>query len=398
MLQAIEIKNFRSCEDVRIRLGEPVVAFVGKNGAGKTNILHAIQIVASTCVGDPELSIGFAPRQAKLPTELGIRFTLDGADFEYVLTERPRSAPRIQLEERLTRNDETLFSRVDEQISAPGTDLPLATRLGATGYALPTLCSWLPSEHPVLQPLTRVRNYLSAIRYLPLLQNVQEHAPPFVSRFSNESDVVDQTRYQAWLGELWQGNPGRSVSMRLLHMHLQDPSRLDELRSLLGPGGLGLIDEINIVEIAPRHSPSPAPDTLEKRYAISFMPGPDIAGSHRYFPFTGLSTGTRRVVELLTHLVFDKSSCMLVEQPEDCIHPGLLAKVIGVLEAYSDRTQLICTTHSPQVINLIGAKGLRLVAAADGRTSVTELNDSQRSAVDDYLDDKGTLAEYLELL
>lgn len=103
-------------------------------------------------------------------------------------------------------------------------------------------------------------------------------------------------------------------------------------------------------------------------------------------------------LQLVTNLVFDNNSCMLLEQPEDSIHPGLLAKVIDILQTYAGRTQLICTTHSPRVMNLVDPAGIRFVTAADGNTSVSELSTKDLKAAKSYLEDEGTLAEFLETL
>jgi len=64
MLDFIEIKNFRSCEDVRLRLGEPVVALLGKNGAGKTNVLHAVQLATDLYVGESDSIFSLHPQDA----------------------------------------------------------------------------------------------------------------------------------------------------------------------------------------------------------------------------------------------------------------------------------------------------------------------------------------------
>lgn len=42
MLKRVHIKIYRSCRNVEIADMGPVLALVGRNGAGKTNILRAI--------------------------------------------------------------------------------------------------------------------------------------------------------------------------------------------------------------------------------------------------------------------------------------------------------------------------------------------------------------------
>lgn len=47
----------------------------------------------------------------------------------------------------------------------------------------------------------------------------------------------------------------------------------------------------------------------------------------------------------------DRVALMLVEEPENGLHPSRIADVMGVLRAISSRTQVILATHSPLVIN-----------------------------------------------
>ena len=83
MLDSVQINNFRSCEAVSLRLGEPVVALVGKNGVGKTNVLHGIQLAADLCVGEPGASFGLAPRDRKQPSKFELRFSAGDHHYFY---------------------------------------------------------------------------------------------------------------------------------------------------------------------------------------------------------------------------------------------------------------------------------------------------------------------------
>ena len=55
----------------------------------------------------------------------------------------------------------------------------------------------------------------------------------------------------------------------------------------------------------------------------------------------------------MTSLLFDKRPLMLMEQPEDSVHPGLLRKVIDIMRSYSHSSQIIFTTHSSEVLDIL---------------------------------------------
>ncbi|MGE0479855.1 MAG: AAA family ATPase [Phycisphaerae bacterium] len=391
MLESIRVQNFRSCEDVELRLGESIVALVGKNGAGKTNLLHAIQIVAQLCLGSPDTEFTPRPRDPSRPTAFTLDFSFDEHKYRYV-TARQSSTEHSKLEESLTRDGTLLFAREGDRLRALYPPFDSGATVPASLGSLFLLLQFSSTNEDLGKQLQPLVEYLRGIRYYPLTQQFNEHSSRAAPRF------VDAARHAKWRGEFPAGGNADSVPHRLVEMHLKSDPSLDELKRILGDDGLGLIADIRIQDFAvpmPRRSD---PDALEKAYAISFVPCDSIAGAGRPFSLTGLSAGTWRIVRFLTYLLFDRSTCMLVEQPEDSIHAGLLSKLIDILRTYSDRTQFVCTTHSPRVTNLVGATGIRIVTADSGRTAVMELSPQDVEASQAYVAEEGTLAEFLEML
>ncbi|MBK8270782.1 MAG: AAA family ATPase [Planctomycetes bacterium] len=391
MLNSIAIENFRSCNQIHIRLGEPVIALLGKNGAGKTNVLHAIQLAADMCVGEPKSMFGLSAHNRQKPTKFELEFSEGGGNFRYSVKRSASPIHRSQLEEKLELDGKTLFHRKGDELTVSRAQHPAPIRVPDHLGTLFLLTEVFPPHDQIHKELTRVSNYLRAVHYYALPQQFQEHAERSPTPF------VDAAMYDKWKASLEARQPNDSVTIRLLHMHLTKPDKLNELLKLVGEDGLGLISEIRIEEVKLEKHRKPT-DAGEQVYSVTFVPCESIAGAGRPFRYTGLSAGTWRVIRLLTYLVFDESSCMLVEQPEDSIHTGLLGKLIDLLRTYSDRTQLICTTHSPRVMNLVGASGIRVVTADHGRTEVSELSQAEIDASQVYLQDEGTLAEYLETL
>lgn len=83
---------------------------------------------------------------------------------------------------------------------------------------------------------------------------------------------------------------------------------------------------------------------------------------------------------------------LLVEEPETGLHPGMLRKLVELFQnmttgAYGGAaTQVILTTHSPMLLNLIEPQGIRVVQrGADGATTITPfMNPAGIEALLDY--------------
>jgi predicted ATPase len=88
---------------------------------------------------------------------------------------------------------------------------------------------------------------------------------------------------------------------------------------------------------------------------------------------------------------------MLLEHPEEGIHRGLLRKLVDLLRDYSDQTQLIVTSHSPVVFNTLDPESVRLVTMEnEGLTKVRALSPDELGVADRYLEEEGSLSDFLE--
>ncbi len=183
--------------------------------------------------------------------------------------------------------------------------------------------------------------------------------------------------------------------MRVLSLALTNQASFEEVCSLLGPDGLGLLDNIGLNILGGGKE-----DTGEGQrfYQLTFAPGMRRRDRPSLFDFGDLSSGTRRIIRIIVSLLFDHSSVMLLEHPEDDIHAGLLHKLIDILRVYSDRCQLIIASHSAAVFDVLEAKSVRLVTMSDGETKVRALTAEELDAARKYLEEEGTLSEFLEVV
>ena len=107
------------------------------------------------------------------------------------------------------------------------------------------------------------------------------------------------------------------------------------------------------------------------------------------------SDGTLRGAEIVLRLLGRPGSTLLIEEPETAVHPGLLHKLLNLIDAYTLDRQLIVSTHSPIVVDWCRPEELRLVERAHNVTTVRALSPDEAIRVHRYLDDEGTLADYL---
>lgn len=109
-----------------------------------------------------------------------------------------------------------------------------------------------------------------------------------------------------------------------------------------------------------------------------------------------LSDGTLRVLSILVDIIRSSSiSTLIIEEPEQQIHPGLLSKLLREIQAYTVDENLIISTHSPQVVAEMRPEQIHLVERVAGRTTVRQLNSSEIDNVHAYLTEEGDLGEWL---
>jgi predicted ATPase len=81
--------------------------------------------------------------------------------------------------------------------------------------------------------------------------------------------------------------------------------------------------------------------------------------------FNQLSEGTLRTLAMLFYVVTEKSELLLLEEPEVCVHHGLLNNVIAIIKEFSRRKQIFFSTHSETVVDGLLPEQILLVEKTD---------------------------------
>lgn len=72
---------------------------------------------------------------------------------------------------------------------------------------------------------------------------------------------------------------------------------------------------------------------------------------------------------------------IVIEEPEANLHPGALGVLADVIKEASLRTQVIITTHSPDLIDHFDPEVIRVVERVDGVTVVGKVQENQREII-----------------
>lgn len=377
MLKKVRIKNFLSCENTEFDL-EQITVLIGRNAAGKSNILKAIQWCAQFAVGNESIS---EYPEAGMNPNCSIEFLIDNNFFKYdidvFVDYREKCIDLIESLSCYENNEWKKISARDygEVIHYRESE---TIKLGINDEApmINSLISLLPKKQ-LNESITKFFKHFSEIKYYILDDDEYKNGD---NRYSYQ---ISKSNYNQWLSK--KNKSRQSVLMKLLHLWHEDKESLDELQALIGENGLSLIDKIEINEFD-------LGETEFDFYTIKFQIGNTTVN------YTQLSYGTHRILVLLLALLYDKSTTLLIEQPEDGIHLGLLRKVLSICFEYAEvyNKQLIITTHSPEVINMFKPENIRLVKMTEKGTKVSAFDKEEIPLIHDYLKNEGALSDFIK--
>jgi ABC-type lipoprotein export system ATPase subunit len=403
-LTRFEVRGFRSCRDTVLRPKPSLTALIGVNGSGKTNLLQALLLLRRIARGGHPRD----PRVATTECEVHADFDVNGKQILYkaLLLLSSESGAREEVQAARELWNFKAISGSSRWVDLPSRFLRdpyyrvTANRAAHRGFkGVPFEYRWrspgrftnVRLGHAALQSLKSISAFCLSITYYS------------ASRFTNPATCPSSFEVDAdgRLRESYTAPQHQEFLHDLYRCSVADPGLYKAYESIVGKRGIGLIDRIvwrNIKAASREVSVKAGGRVVRQRRERQIVIPTIIVKGVRLTPGQ-LSEGTFRSLALIYNLISTKSHLLLIEEPEVCVHYGLLSSIIEVIKSCAARQQVIFSTHSDFVLDSLDPDNVFLVRYSPrAGTTVSQLADTMSaphfSSLKRYLRESGNLGEY----
>jgi predicted ATPase len=354
MITEVTISNYKSLGDgVRLPLGA-ITALVGANGSGKSNVADVFRFVAESLTVGLEAAIAGrhginAVRRwsSGRPNNVSIQIQLHEKTFQgsYAFTLAGSSVEdyRVKAEEAVILRSDTStdkFQLTEGEWKAGPSDLrPKVTK---QSLALP-----LMAGDERFAPLAGALKNVCVYSVFPdMLREPQkpDTVKPMKQHGENWATTLQGLTSNGGAGELKAGLAKLTGDMRNF--------RVRQIGGYLNAEFLH--------------------ETPRRR----------VKDRQKWFECAQESDGTLRVAGIITALVQEPPLTLIgIEEPELTVHVGAIPLLYDFLKQASRREQVLLTTHSIELLELLDVDDIRVVERRSGVTAVSRVRQDQRDSV-----------------
>ena len=366
-LASVRIRHYKSLDDVRIDFSDRVTVLVGPNAAGKSNVVDCLRFVRDAVSSGIDHAVSARGGIARIrqysktkPYKLSIKLGLT-----------PDPGPGIRLPAEYEFDVASLSASnyvIDQE---------------KTIFFEPDRVSGLPAQKGFVRDragLIQIKDHAETLKLAPdQLAMGHAHAGMYAGtwpldrfirdwRFSSiypnrlrEPSTPDKDSVLAEDGQNW------ASVIKALRRTVRGRQALDRITEAIR-SVIPTFEEVSVASVGSYLVPN-FKFKLQGSDTVSFDP-------------VQLSDGTLRVFGILLALYqVPAPKLLIIEEPEQTVHPGVLGVLAEAFAEASETTQIIVTTHSPHLIDYFQPEQVRVVSLEDGATRVSELKKSQVEAV-----------------
>lgn len=420
-LKSVSIKNYKSLRAIELEPSDFSV-FVGRNGSGKSNLADALDFIAIAYSDGLEHAVAkkggyenIAHRKERrsrsaieFKVELMEEFQLSDLITHAERSSRPHSDPSFSIVFRHAFSIKTSGEGIKSEFKVVGESLELIKTnfqqdlLGDKAY------EWL-KIHRSSDGQVELQGDLSSVLARSAFFNAvgwsQEQNSDFILSHSEllfnfpliRPRVIG--RFTSWLRRfsIFQLSPdvSRHTGVPTPNPTLSTrgenlPAVVDWLQSkrpkewrLVIKAMKDIVPELQEISVEYLHT---------RTLGLFFKE----AGVGRAWSAEEISDGTIRALAILVACFDPRVSALVLEEPENSLHPWIIREVISHLRKLSGEKLVMVTTHSPIVLNCVDPREVWVVYKHDGETSIDPLVSFDESLLQNWEDGKYRLFDYLE--
>lgn len=116
----------------------------------------------------------------------------------------------------------------------------------------------------------------------------------------------------------------------------------------------------------------------------------------RYWSSHEVSDGTLQTLALLVALADPRKSVVIIEEPENSVHPWILRGLVNNFKESAKKKNILITTHSPTLIDMMTPETIYVVNRVDGETEIEKLIDIDPSIESGWRKGDYRISDYLD--
>jgi len=367
VVQKLILQRFRSIPNDEITFDNPMF-LIGRNGSGKSNFVDAFAFLAEAMTTPLQTvldkrggiaTVRYRGTGREHPANVGLGVTfgpLNGSitQAHYAIESKAEQnhSFRVVREQCVVwcDGDAFWFDRSTKRFRS--NIAGVTPSLEETSLALPVV-GGESRLAPVLRTLSGMRVY---------------SIEPLQLRLMHDPDSGQSLRPD--------GGNAASVLLEIKRRSPDDHRRIEEFLSAIVPN----TTHVNSVKHGSKLSLEFTQEWSERK--------------RQKFEADSMSDGTLRALGMLTAVFQHPTPTVLViEEPEATMHPGALGAMMDLLRHASRITQVVVTTHSPEILDAswLEARHLRSIQWEAGVTRIIPLSNGTRQILSDRLQTAGEL-------
>jgi len=403
-LKSLRVKSYRSCINTKFEIQKDLTALIGINGSGKSNILNAILLLKKA--SNPSRHSSYYRNEDSSSNKSSLEVEVEYKSKTIFIkikifyeTDEENNDEIINFE---TTWDFSQLLEVNSTISIPPEMFHFHNIFfneGLRETKRNILYFGNSKANPEQAQLKKIYPHVNSI-----LNGFSKISYYGASQFSDPSRCpnfieIDEER----LIRRYRSNGQHERFITDLYQSYKDKKgrKYELYLNTVNKSGIGLVDAIIFKEVP---IPSSAYKVMSGGQVKTYLKNrllivPSFVIDGNTLSPSQLSEGTFRTLALLYYLLTDDNELLLIEEPEVCVHHGLLSSIISLIKSQSKNKQIIVSTHSDFVLDQLKPENIILVDKVANKGTLAKsltksMTKSDYDGLKTYLRNSGNLGDY----